>query len=111
MPEIKNATVKKNVTRIAKVLNERGQNWSAEFSATVIVRSLLEECGEVELLNATDADSMKCRAELVAMITPLITAANNYQNTYINATLGDDGKTPLMAKVAGMAKTVSAEFA
>ena len=108
MPEIKNATMKKQVTRLVKML-PTGENWKAEYSATVIVRALLEESGSMELLNATDADSVACRKDLVALVLPLVTAANNFQNTYISATNDENGK-PLMAKVKGTEKAVSAEF-
>lgn len=100
--------MKKQVTRLVSML-PAGENWKAEYSATVLVRSILEESGNLELLNATDVDSVQCRKELVALALPLITAANNFQNTYISATNGEDGK-PLMAKVKGTEKAVSAEF-
>lgn len=107
MPEIKNTTLKTEWTKIAKVLKERNQNINAEHVASVIVRTVLEELGAKEYLT----DEMKAeRVELVALIKPMITAAKNYQTSYLAATKGEDGE-PLMPKAETKEVTTEAEFA
>ena len=74
MPEIKNTTLRAEFARMAKTLNERGQNLAAEHVATAIVRTVLGELGLTEELGD---DYKNERAELVKIITPCITASKN----------------------------------
>jgi hypothetical protein len=91
---------------MAKTLNERGQNLAADHVATAIVRTVLGELGLTEELGD---EYRKEREELVKIITPCITAAKNFQCSYLAKTLVD-GK-PLMPEVKSSEKGSSAEFA
>ena len=65
MPVITNSSVLKQAKRVCKVLKSRGENLSQENSATILVRALLEELGEVELLNSTEKIDIEQRAALI----------------------------------------------
>jgi hypothetical protein len=106
MPAITNTTMKAEVTKIAKVLGERGENWTQELSATVVLRTILGELGLTEELGPEYANERK---EILAIIKPWFTAANNAQNSIIALTNGEDGK-PLMGKVTSTQAAVKAEF-
>ena len=106
MPAITNTTLKTEVARIAKTLVERGENWSAEHSATVIVRTILTELGCKDEMSDEMRDERKA---LVDVIKPLMTASKNFQTSYIASTNGDDGK-PLMPPAKTIAQEVKAEF-
>ncbi len=110
MPKIENSSVLNQAKRICKVLKPRGDSWSAEHSATCLVRAILEEIGEVTLLNSTEKVDIETRAALVALAKPFMTASKNFQDSYLAATDGDD-KQPLMPKTAKDKAAVAAEFA
>ena len=109
MPAINNTSLKNQVTRIANKLNERGENWSQEHSAVACVRAVLEEFGLTEELNSDEYKQN--RLDSIAMVKPMFTASKNYQNSYINGTIGADGKTPIMPAVKGGEKKLDGEFA
>lgn len=106
MPEIKNATLKKHWTPICKAMSERNKNINAEHVASVIIKTILEELGATEYLG----DEMKAeRVELLGIIKPMITAAKNYQTSYLAATKDADGN-PLMKKAEKSDEEVDGEF-
>ena len=110
MPVITNSSVLNQAKRVCKVLKSRGENLSQENSATILVRALLEELGEVELLNSTEKIDIEQRAALIQLAKPFCTAAKNYQDSYLAGTNGDDGK-PLLDKSKGTEAAVKLEFA
>ena len=110
--KIENTSVLNQAKRICKVLKPRGDSWSAEHSATCLIRAVLEEIGETELLNSSDKLDIETRAALVKLAKPFMTASKNYQDSYLAdaENKGDDG-TPLMPKTAKGEKAATAEFA
>lgn len=110
MPAITNSSVLNQARRICKVLKPRGDSWSAEHSATCLVRAILEEIGEVEMLNSTDPIDIEQRAALVKLAKPFMTASKNFQDVCLAATLGED-KQPLMPTTKKTDTSLPAEFA
>ena len=108
MPKIESTTVLNQINRIAPKLVERGENWTAEHSAVVIVRSIMEELGLKEEL--TSDEYKQNRLDCIALVKPFITAAKNYQNSYLAQTNVMDGK-PLMPAVKGSTGKLDGEFA
>lgn len=107
MAKIENSTIIKHATPIAQILRKRGENWTAEAMAAVLVKTILEESGNVEALG----DDFKAdRQAWIALAKPFITAAKNTQNTLLCNTIGTDG-LPLMPKCEATAKVEVAEFA
>lgn len=101
MPKITNSTIIKHATPICKALQNAGKNWTAEASAAVVVKTVLEEMGcTTELKEDSRAD----RAAVIAIIMPFFTAAKNYQNSYL-------APSELMPKVETTEKTSVSEFA
>lgn len=110
MPAITNSSVVNQARRICKVLKPRGDSWSAEHSATCLVRSIMEELGMVTELNSNDPADIETRRTLVTLAKPFCTASKNFQDTYLACTMGEDGK-PLMEKTAKDKVITAAEFA
>ena len=115
MPKVTNTTVLNQVNRIAKVLNDRGENLGSEHTATIVVRSVLEHFGLTEELNGDDYKAE--RLEAVEMVKPFMTAAKNYQNSYLAQTPQKDEKgaevpkSAIMPAVKGGADKINGEFA
>jgi hypothetical protein len=110
MSQITNKSVINQASRICKVLRERGENISQENAATILVRALLEELGELELLNSNEPIDKAERAALVTLAKPFCTASKNWQDSYAAVTNGLDGQ-PLMPKTAKGESSTPAEFA
>lgn len=112
MPAITNTSVKNQAARICKVLKPRGDSWSAEHSATCLVRAIMEELGMKKELDSTEPLDIQLRTELVKMAKPFCTAAKNYQNTYLAMTPSGEPDGSFMMPDTGKDKVVaSAEFA
>jgi hypothetical protein len=109
MPTITNTSVLNQAKRVCKVLKARGENMAAEHTATILVRSILEELGEVALLNGTDAISIETRKSLVTLAKQFCTASKNWQSVYAANTKGDDGEM-LMPTAKGNEQRIDAEF-
>jgi hypothetical protein len=101
MPKITNSTIIKHATPICAALQKRGDNWSADAGAAVIVKTVLEEMGCVEQLGE---DFKTDRAALIALVKPFLTASKNFQNSYLEP-------SGLMPKIAAADKVDNAEFA
>jgi len=109
MPKITNTSLLNQLKRVCPKLVERGQSFSQEHAATVVVRAILEENGDKELLESSDPVDIEHRRKLIEMVRPFFTASKNVQDSYLNAT-EVDGK-PLMPKTARSEKASEVEFA
>lgn len=109
MPTITNTSILNQAKPICKVLKARGENLSAEHTATILVRAILEELGDVETLKSTDPDDIALRKTLLTLAKPFMTASKNFQSTYLACTNGDDGQ-PLMPKATASEKGIDGEF-
>lgn len=104
MAIVLNSTIKKEVERMAKPYKDKGLNWDAKASAIVIVRAILIENGDPNMVESKEPDDVKHRQALVTMILPFMTAAINVQRT----TLAPAG---LMPEVKAAAAVVADELA
>lgn len=118
MPALTNTTIIKHATPICNALNEGGDNWNWKAQAALIVRFVLEESGNLELLGPEHKDARKEMAnEIEKMGYP-----KNYQQVYLSKTqipalkedgspiLGKDGKPaslPLMPGVESKGEKVN----
>lgn len=105
MPKITNTTVIKHAEPICRKLQAMGKNWNWEAQAAMLVRVILEESGNQEMLS----DDFKNERKEWANIIVQFGYPKNAQNSYLAQTNGSDGK-PLMDKVVGTGKDVENEF-
>ena len=78
MPKITNSTIIKHATPICAKLNANGENWNWKAQAALIVRFILEESGNTEMLGADFANDRAAWAtEIEKMNYP-----KNMQNVY-----------------------------
>ena len=103
MAKIKNSTVLKQCKRICDGIKGK-RNFSAQDSATVAVRTVLEELGLTEELGDEYKEE---RAVVVEAIKILFTASKNFQNSYLASE--DNGN--LMPKVEATEEEKANEFA
>ena len=100
MPKIENSTVLKHAKPMCEALNKAGRNWNWDAQAALIVKFILEESGNPEMLGDGFKEDRKALvAEVLKFGYP-----KNFQNSYLSKTLDENGK-PLMA-----AMVVRADF-
>ena len=105
MPKIENSTVLKHAKPMCEALNKAGRNWNWDAQAALIVKFILEESGNPEMLEDGFKEDRKALvAEVLKFGYP-----KNFQNSYLSKTLDDDGK-PLMAAVVGKDEVAANEF-
>lgn len=101
MPVIENKTLLKYAEKRASLVNADGANWSGFDSAVIIVQTVLEELGCLEMLTP---EHKEARLATIKVIVPLITAAKNYQSSYLSKTKNAAGADYLMPEVKGIVR-------
>lgn len=112
MPAITNSTIIKHAKPICKILRDKGQNWTWDAQAALIVKYILEESGNAEM--AVGADYKNDRQEWANNISKM-GFPKNHQNVYLAQTVSGEvdangNAIMLMPKVEGKEK-LGNEFA
>ena len=111
MAKTLNATFIKYAKPIAKQYREAGKNWDWAAQGAALVKTILEEFGNVE--EATSPDHKESRAEMVELVK-MLNFPKNCQESYLakidSGEVDADGNAVMVMPKVASAKVVVEDF-